>query len=940
MDALTHQPAATRNRRGRRRRHRIAISLVAAAALVAGAASAGAAPGADPIDAPGSTGSSVWDSPMLASTDEVAWAYTYDISSPPGEENFHVMFDVGVAPDGGSVVVGEYFGTLVIGSGGSQVTLTGAGPAQQADSGLGFIAKFDPDNQLVWAQEAGAAGVEAEVAADGTIAMAGNFSGTATFGTGGSARSLTANGEYDGFLARYAADGTLEWAVRSGGPSTGLLQFGCQSPRDFGSSVSFTADGGILFVGGTTGAATLTDAAGTSTSLPGAAEPLNGFVARYAADGSLEWAQRIQGPAADPPPAVRPDNLAESVAVLPDGSAVVAGFFRDSATFGTGANATTLSAEANTDIFVARYGPTGALSWVRQAGGDTEARPATTACGGNATVDEHWPTDLAGAVAVSPDGDSIVIGGEIVGTVTFGSGAGEIELPGDAGDDRDVFVARYDTAGDVVWAQRGAGPGDLLGGRGIAATSEGGAVYTGYFTESATFGPVALSGQAGSTMFVVRYGPDGSVSWANAGGPDSVGWGVDLSPAENAIVVGQGPGPVQLGTASVGLASVGLASGHSPPTAFRAQYGTAPGFEAIPPTRLVDTRSRPTSVDGQTLEVGPVPAGSVIRVPVSGVGPIPDDVDAVTLNLTVVEAAEAGYASVYPCGTEPPTSSNLNYPAGGTVPVAAVTAVGDDGAVCVFADRSAHYLVDVTAFVAAGFGPITPERVLDQRPAQASRGDVIRVSLADVVPAGATAVALMLTGVETATAGFATVDDCTPSPGEPTTSNLNLALGETRSNSVITSMSPDREVCISADAEASYLLDVAGWFTAGFQPVDPERLLDTRSAPSTVNGQTLQVGPVPGGSVIEVPVAGRAGVPQAAVGVAVNLTVVEPAQPGYATLFPCDGSPPEASNLNYGVGGAVANGAYTGLSDGGSVCIFTDQTGQYLLDVTGWFVEG
>lgn len=876
---------------------------------------------------------------MLTSNDQVAWAYTYDISSPPGDDNFHVLFDVGVAPDGGSVVVGEYFGTVVIGSGASQVTLTGAGPAGDADSGRGFIAAFDPDNQVVWAQQAGAAGVEVEVAADGTIAMVGNFSGSASFGTGDSTRSLTADGEYDGFLARYAADGTLEWAVRAGGPTPGLLRYGCEASRDFGSSVAFTADGGLYFVGWTTGAATLTDAAGTSTALPGAAEPANGFIARYSADGSLEWAQRIQGPEADPSPAVRPDNEAGSVAVLPDGSAVVTGFFRDSATFGTGTNAVPLTSRGNTDIFVARYDPTGALTWVSQAGGDTDARPATTACGGHANVDEHWPTDLAGAVAVSPDGDSIVIGGEVVGPVSFGSGAGVIDLPGDVGDDRDVFVARFDTAGDVVWARRGGGPGDDLGARGIAATSEGGAVYTGYFTGSAEFGAVDLSGQADTTMFVARYGPDGSVSWADAAdpgpGPGSVGWGVDLSPAENAIVVGQYPGTVQLGAASVEPRS-----GHSPPTAFRAQYGTAPGFEAIPPTRLVDTRSRPTSVDGQTLEVGPVPDGSVIRVPVAGVGPIPDDVDAVTLNLTVVGAAEAGYASVYPCGTAPPTSSNLNYPADGTVPVAAVTAVGDDGAVCVFADRSAHYLVDVTAFLAAGFGPVTPERVLDQRPAQATRGDVLRVDLADVVPADATAVALMLTGVETTTAGFATVDDCAPSSGEPTTSNLNLAIGETRSNSVITSMSPDLEVCITADAEASYLLDVAGWFTAGFQPVEPERVLDTRSEPSNVDGEALEVGPVPAGSVIEVPIAGRAGVPQAAVGVAVNLTVAEPEQPGYATLFPCDGAPPEASNLNYGVGGAVANGAYTGLSDGGSACIFTDQAGQYLLDVTGWFVEG
>lgn len=905
--------------------------MVALAALSLGAAHvAGAEPVPDgapevaaPVDAPAG--------PTLAAVDPVAWAYTYDISSAAG--GFNVLFDVAVGPDGSSVVVGEYVGTLHVGTGASRVTLTGAGP----DAGLGFIAAFDPDNQVRWAQQAGAAGLEARIATDGTVAMVGNFRGTASFGSGASARTLTARGDFDGFLARYAPDGSLEWASRAGGPSSGLLAFGCQSPRDMMMSVTFTADGGLVAGGYSTGAATITEASGASRAIPGGvAGATGGYVVRYTADGSIEWIERIAGPATGTP---APDNAVESVAVLPDGSVVVAGFFRPSATFGTGAAATTLTSRGNTDIFVARYGPGGALQWVRQAGGAADARPETTACGGNVMVDGNWTTDLAGAVAVSPDGSSIVVGGEIVGDVWFGAGAGRIDLPGDVADDRDVFVARFDTAGNVVWAQRGAGQGDVLGGRGIAATSAGGAVYTGYFSGSVRFGGVSLAGEGFTTMFVVRYSPNGAVAWADAADPGagqgSVGWGVALSPAENAIVVGQHPGGAPVTTGSVELATGPLAD-----RAFRIQYGTAPAFEPISPTRLVDTRSRVTTVDGAPLERGPVPAASVIRVPVAGVGGVPSDVDAVTLNLTVVDAAEAGYASVYPCGTAPPSSSNLNYPAGGTVPVAVVTAVGDDGAVCVFADRSAHYLVDVTGFVAAGFGPITPERVLDQRPAAASRGDVVRVSLAEVVPPGASAVALMLTGVGTTAAGFATVDDCSARPGDPTTSNLNLAVGETRSNSVITSMSPDREVCITADAEASYLLDVAGWFTAGFRPVEPERLLDTRSRPATVDGQTLDLGPVAAGSVIEVPVAGRAGVPRAAVGVAVNLAVADPQQPGYATLFACDGSPPEASNLNYGSGGAVANGAYTGLSTDGSVCIFTDQSGHYLLDVTGWFVQG
>ena len=55
----------------------------------------------------------------------------------------------------------------------------------------------------------------------------------------------------------------------------------------------------------------------------------------------------------------------------------------------------------------------------------------------------------------------------------------------------------------------------------------------------------------------------------------------------------------------------------------------------------------------------------------------------------------------------------------------------------------------------------------------------------------------------------------------------------------------------------------------------------------------------PTGSVTEVQITGRGGVPADAIAAILNVTVVGPAGDGFATIFPCLPVPPTASNLNY-----------------------------------------
>jgi hypothetical protein len=78
---------------------------------------------------------------------------------------------------------------------------------------------------------------------------------------------------------------------------------------------------------------------------------------------------------------------------------------------------------------------------------------------------------------------------------------------------------------------------------------------------------------------------------------------------------------------------------------------------------------------------------------------VPDDAKAVVLNVTGVGATEAGFVTVWPCGTTMPTASNLNLAAAGTSPNAVVAKVGANGKVCIFTDHGTDLLADINGYM-------------------------------------------------------------------------------------------------------------------------------------------------------------------------------------------------------------------------------------------------
>ncbi len=382
---------------------------------------------------------------------------------------------------------------------------------------------------------------------------------------------------------------------------------------------------------------------------------------------------------------------------------------------------------------------------------------------------------------------------------------------------------------------------------------------------------------------------------------------------------------------------------------------TVPAVDALVPARLLDTRPDGTTADGIGQGDGLQAAGATVEVQVTGRSGVPDGANAAVLNVTVTDARAAGFVTVWPCGSGRPNASSLNYITGSTVPNGVIAKIGDKGKVCLFTSNPTHLLVDVAGFFSAGapYVALVPARLLDTRAdgitfdgtGQAAGlqapGSVTEVQITGRagVPADAAAVVLNVTVTEAQAAGFVTVFPC-GSP-RPNASNLNYVAGSTVPNNVIAKIGAGGKVCLFTSNATHLLADVSGYFrpTTAFQAIVPNRLMDTRADGVTIDGVGVGAGLASPGSVTEVQVNGRAGVPRGATAVVLNVTVTEAQGPGFVTVWPCGTGRPTASSLNFVRNSTVPNGVIAKVGANGKICLFASNGTHLVTDVAGYFTS-
>ena len=380
------------------------------------------------------------------------------------------------------------------------------------------------------------------------------------------------------------------------------------------------------------------------------------------------------------------------------------------------------------------------------------------------------------------------------------------------------------------------------------------------------------------------------------------------------------------------------------------------GYRPLPsPRRLLDTRPGEQTADGAFAGIGKRRADSTLQLDVTGRSGLGDPVGSVVLNLTVDQPDAAGFLTVWPCDEIRPTASNLNYAPGQVVAVAALSRVAPEGTVCVYTLAATHIIVDAAGeFPAGSFEPLAaPKRLADTREGEHTVDDEfagdglrpadhtyeIQVTGRGTVPSDATAVALNVTATTVGDAGFLTVFPCDAE--RPLASNVNYEPGLTTPNIVFTRLDPDGRVCVYTLRSVDLVIDVAGALPdTSFVPLpEPRRLLDTRPGETTFDRTFRGGGIQQDGSTLQLPVAGRAGVPDDATAVVLNVTSTGSTTPGFVTAHPQGSALATASNVNFVDGRTVANLVVAGLGATGDVCLFTRGTTHLVVDVAGW-LEG
>ncbi len=150
-------------------------------------------------------------------------------------------------------------------------------------------------------------------------------------------------------------------------------------------------------------------------------------------------------------------------------------------------------------------------------------------------------TDQGLGLAVDAHGN-VILTGDFSGTVDFDPGSGIHNLI--SGGSNDVFVAKFDAAGNLVWAH-GFGAAGLDTGQSVTVDAHGNVIVTGYFSGTVDFDPGSgthnLTSNGGSTdVFVVKLDSAGNLVWAHRFGTAAIdlGFGVAVDAHGNVTLTG------------------------------------------------------------------------------------------------------------------------------------------------------------------------------------------------------------------------------------------------------------------------------------------------------------------------------------------------------------------------------------------------------------------
>ena len=406
-----------------------------------------------------------------------------------------------------------------------------------------------------WARTWGGDGYDRAygVAVDGSgnIYTTGYFRETADFDPGSGTVEYTSNGADDICLSKFDSNGVFQWARTWGGTGDdggyGVAVDGSDSIYVVGyfeETVDFDADPG----------------GGTDEHVSVAYDDI--FLSKFNSSGNFQWARTWGGGGLDE---------AYAVAAHSSGDIYVTGYFKDTVDFDPDGDTVEYSSDSSSmDVFLSKFDASGNFQWVRTWGAfsaDEAYGIATDVTGNifvtgdfarnvdfnppqvpgedwhesnsptsdiflskfNSTGDYQWArtwggSNWDGGYGVAADGSgNIYVTGDFNDTVDFDPGAGTDEHS--ATIFCDIFLSKFDTNGDFLWANTWGSDDDHDKGYGVATDVSGNIYVAGVFTLTVDFNPgdginevdehTSISGY---DHFLSKFNSSGGFQWARTWG--------------------------------------------------------------------------------------------------------------------------------------------------------------------------------------------------------------------------------------------------------------------------------------------------------------------------------------------------------------------------------------------------------------------------------------
>jgi hypothetical protein len=353
-----------------------------------------------------------------------------------------------------------------------------------------FLAKYDPNGQILWAVQAGSAGTSSAdegrgiaVDAGGNVIVTGAFFGTGYFGTD----TLFSAGNFDAFIAKYDANGNYQWVVQ-----------GSSVNQNKGTGVKVDSDGnyiGIGYFGGTA-----TDTINFNGYLLTGNGNRDAYIVKIDPAGNVLWATNAGG--------IESGEEAWGIDIDESNNIYVTGYFAGDASFGT-FNLTSLG---GSDVFTAKLNSAGTYLWVNGM---------------------HGPLNDRGyALDYNANQNAVYVTGYFEDTLYVG-GTEYITNGLD-----DIFVGTY------------AGDGSLLGSGvcgsaaddhawGIVCRNDGFYYVTGYIDGDLYFGGDTLITNGAQDAVIIAMYQDSLIWMKNYGGLlDEETYGIGLDASEDIYLAG------------------------------------------------------------------------------------------------------------------------------------------------------------------------------------------------------------------------------------------------------------------------------------------------------------------------------------------------------------------------------------------------------------------